>query len=106
MIDEYGIGYFTVEPLNIYRAIGGSAANEAFGKFLSTEKLSAAQVRFVGLIVDYIAANGMIEDNRVLTEEPFRSLGSITALFADKMQAAKELMDVIAKVKRNCEHVV
>lgn len=83
-----------------------SAANEAFGKFLSAEKLNAAQVRFVGLIVDYIVANGMIEDNRVLTEEPFRSLGSITELFADKMQEARELMDAIADVKRNCENVV
>lgn len=82
------------------------AANEAFGKFLSAEKLNATQVRFVRLIVDYIVANGMIEDNRVLTEEPFRSLGSITTLFADKMQEARELMDVIASVKRNCENVV
>lgn len=83
-----------------------SAANEAFGKFLSAERLNATQVRFVSLIVDYIVANGMIEDNRVLTEEPFRSLGSITALFADKMQHARELMDVIASIKRNCENVV
>lgn len=82
------------------------AANEAFSEFLSEEKLNAAQIRFVALIVNYIVANGMIEDNRVLTEEPFRSLGSITTLFADKMQEARALMDVIANVNDNCEKIV
>lgn len=33
----------------------------------------------------------MVEENRVLMEEPFRSLGSITALFKDNMNNAERL---------------
>ncbi len=82
------------------------AANEAFSTFLSEERLNSNQIHFVKLIVDYIVANGMIENNKVLMEEPFRSLGSITTLFSDKMQDVRELMDVIASVKNNCEQIV
>lgn len=53
------------------------AANEAFNEFLNEEKLNADQIRFVRLIVDYISVNGMIEDRRVMMDEPFRSVGSI-----------------------------
>ena len=55
----------------------------AFGEFLSEERLSLNQLRFVRLMIDYIVANGNIEDNSVLTQEPFRSAGSITTLFKD-----------------------
>ncbi|MCP3776548.1 DEAD/DEAH box helicase family protein [Paenibacillus sp. MZ04-78.2] len=83
-----------------------AAANEAFSAFLSEEKLNSTQIRFVKLIVDYIVANGMIEDNRIFMEEPFRSLGSITTLFKDNMDDAKEIMNVVSAIKRNCEIVV
>ncbi|MBE6022612.1 MAG: DUF4145 domain-containing protein [Cellulosilyticum sp.] len=82
------------------------AANEAFSAFLSEERLSSNQIHFVKLIVDYIVTNGMIEDNKVLMEEPFRSLGSITTLFSDRMQEVRELMGVIASVKSNCEQII
>ena len=82
------------------------AANEAFSAFLSEERLNSHQIHFVKLIVDYIVTNGMIEDNKVLMEEPFRSLGSITTLFGDRMQEVRELMGVIARVKSNCENIV
>ena len=82
------------------------AANEAFSAFLSEERLNSNQIHFVKLIVDYIVANGMIEDNKVLMEEPFRSLGSITTLFGDKMQDVRELMGVIASVKNSCEQII
>lgn len=82
------------------------AANEAFSAFLSEERLNSNQIHFVKLIVDYVVTNGMIEDNKVLMEEPFRSLGSITTLFSDRMQDVRELMGVIASVKKNCEQIV
>jgi len=81
------------------------AANEAFSKFLSEENLNVIQIRFVKLIVDYIVANGIIEDNRVLMEEPFRSLGSITTLFKDNINDAREIMNVITDIKNNCEQI-
>ncbi|WP_167958826.1 DEAD/DEAH box helicase family protein [Anaerosporobacter faecicola] len=82
-----------------------AAANEAFSEFLSEEKLNVNQIRFVKLIIDYVVANGMIEDNRVLTEEPFRTLGSISVLFKDNMTAAKGIMGVIREIKKNSESI-
>lgn len=106
---EYEKEYGDTPVSKLVRKIVGldrGAANEAFSGFLSEEKLNAMQIRFVKLIVDYIVANGMIEDNRVLMEEPFRSLGSITSIFKDNMQDARELMGVITAIKANCEQVI
>jgi type I restriction enzyme R subunit len=38
-------------------------------------------------------------------EEPFRSIGSITALFKDNMNDAREIMNVIKDIKNNCEQI-
>lgn len=82
-----------------------NAVNEAFSEFLTAERLNINQIRFVNLIVDYIVANGNIDDNRVLMEEPFRSVGSITTLFKNDMGTAKGIMDVVADIKRNSEEI-
>lgn len=60
---------------------------------------------FVNLIVDYIVANGNVDDNKVLTEEPFRSVGSITALFKDDMRTAKRILEVVEDIRRNSEEI-
>lgn len=101
---EYGdtpIGRLVRKIVGVDRA----AVNEAFSKFTSDEHLNVNQIRFVGLIIDYIVANGNIEDNSVLMKEPFRSLGSITALFKDDMGIAKEIMNVVADIKNNSEMI-
>lgn len=59
----------------------------------------------MNLIIDYIVANGNIEDNSVLMEEPFRSVGSITTLFKDDMATAKQIMNVVADIKKNSEEI-
>lgn len=82
-----------------------AAVNEAFSEFLTEERLNINQLRFVKLIVDYIAANGNIDDNKVLMEEPFRSVGSITTLFKEDMGTAKRIMEVVADIKRNSEEI-
>ncbi|MGU8481123.1 hypothetical protein ACV3OD_09780 [Clostridium perfringens] len=41
-------------------------------------------MHFVKLIVHYIVKNGFIEDNKILTEDQLRSVGSIIDLFAKK----------------------
>ena len=105
---EYEKEYGDTPVTKLVRKIVGldrGAANEAFSKFLSEEKLNVVQIRYVKLLVDYIVANGMIEDNRVLMEEPFRSLGSITILFKDNMNEAKEIMSVIQQIKINSETI-
>ena len=99
-IKEYGdtpIGLLVRKIVGVDR----SALNEAFSKFLSDEKLNINQIRFVNLIIDYIVENGNIEDNSVLMNEPFRSLGSITVLFKDNLGKAKELMSVVEEIRDN-----
>lgn len=75
----------------------------SFSKFLSDEKLNINQIRFVNLIIDYIVENGNIEDNSVLMNEPFRSLGSITVLFKDDLNKAKDLMNVVDEIRNNSQ---
>lgn len=68
---------------------------------LELEEVRIALRDLIKLIVDYIVANGMIEDNRIFMEEPFRSLGSITSLFKDNIKDARELMNVISIINKN-----
>lgn len=82
-----------------------AAVNEAFSKFLAEECLNINQMHFVNMIVDYIVVNGNIDDNKVLMGEPFKSVGSITSLFKDDMGTAKQIMEVIAQIKRNSEEI-
>lgn len=55
--------------------------------------------------MDYIVANGNIEDNKVLMGEPFKSVGSITTLFKDDMSTAKQIMEIVNQIKRNSEEI-
>ena len=101
-IKEYGdtpIGRLVRKIVGVDRA----AVNEAFSEFLTEERLNLNQMRFVNLIVDYIVANGNIDDNKALMEEPFKSVVSITSIFKDDMGTAKQIMEVIAQIKRNSE---
>jgi len=61
------------------------------------------RVKQVILSEDYIVANGNIEDNKVLMEDPFRNLGSITQIFKDDMSKARDIMGIIAEIKSNSE---
>lgn len=61
------------------------------------------QIHFVKLIVDYVVANGLIEDNKILQEDPFRTVGNITALFKDNMDYARKIIRIISDIKNNAE---
>lgn len=103
-IKEYGdtpVGHLIRQIVGVER----SAVNEAFSKFLSDERLNLNQIRFINLIVDYIAKNGNIEDNSVLMEQPFKTVGTITALFKDDMDTARQIMGVIEEIKRNSDSI-
>ena len=80
------------------------AANEAFSKFLSDENLNANQIRFVHLIIDYVVKNGYLE-KAVLQQDPFRTLGSVTDLFRDNLNDAREILEVVDEINRNMEVV-
>ncbi|SEA04518.1 type I restriction enzyme, R subunit [Oribacterium sp. KHPX15] len=103
-IKEYGdtpVGRLVRKIVGMERA----DVNEAFSKFLSDEKLNLNQIRFVNLIVDYIVANGNIEDNRVLMNEPFKSVGSMPVLFKDNMSTARDILNIVEKIKANSEQI-
>lgn len=103
-IKEYGdkpVGRLVRQIVGVDRM----AVNEAFGEFLKEERLNINQIRFVKLIIDYIVENGNIDDNKVLMGDPFKSVGSITTLFKDDLGTAKQIMDVVAEIKRNSEEI-
>lgn len=77
------------------------AANEEFSEFLNNENLNTSQIHFVKLIVDYVVKNGMIDDNRVLTEDPFRTVGNIVELFKDNIDVRTKLLGKIKEIKEN-----
>ena len=106
--EEYEKEYGDTPIGRLVRKIVGvdrEAVNEAFSEFLDEQKLNINQIRFVRLMIDYIVVNGNIEDNRVLMEEPFRSCGSITKIFNDKMDVARKLMEISAEIRRNSEEI-
>lgn len=61
-----GLGLFIRSLVGLDR----SAAEEAFAAFLDGERFTVDQVRFVGLIVEELTANGVMEPGR-LFESPF-----------------------------------
>lgn len=77
------------------------AANEAFSEFLNNQNLNSKQIHFVKLIVDYIVKNGFIEDNRVLMEDPFRSVGSIIEIFENNVTERNNLIKRINEIREN-----
>ena len=81
------------------------AANEAFSEFLNNENLNSNQIHFIKLIIDYIVKNGMIDDNRVLTEDPFRTVGNIVELFEDNIDIRGKLLNTIKVIKDNAIEV-
>ncbi|MCS6132730.1 DUF4145 domain-containing protein [Clostridium botulinum] len=83
-----------------------TVANSMFSEFLNSQNLNTRQIHFVKLIVDYVVANGFIDDNRVLMEDPFRTVGSLAVLFKDNMNDAKNIMSRVAEIKKNAEIII
>ena len=72
--EDYEANYGTDKPLGeLVRSITGldqGAAKAAFAEFLEKAPLSADQINFIGMIVDHLVANGVMEPAR-LFESPF-----------------------------------
>lgn len=81
------------------------AANEAFSEFLNNKSFNTKQIHFVKLIVDYVVKNGFIEDNKVLMEDPFRTVGSIIDLFENHIEERDKLIKTINKIKENASEI-
>ncbi|MDB0440177.1 DEAD/DEAH box helicase [Clostridioides difficile] len=81
------------------------AANEAFSEFLNNKSFNIKQIHFVKLIVDYVVKNGFIEDNKVLMEDPFRTVGSIIDLFENHIEERNKLLKTINEIKENASEI-
>lgn len=106
---DYEKEYGDMPVTKLIRKIVGldrAAANEAFSEFLNNQNLNTTQIHFIKLVVDYVVANGFIESNGVLMEDPFRSVGNITQLFKNNMDDARKIMSIIADIKKNSEEAI
>lgn len=79
-----------------------SRATPPHSAFLSSERFNANQMKFVELIVDYVVKNGYLE-KKVLQQDPFRSLGSVSELFRENIDDAKGIIGVIDEINRNSD---
>ena len=75
--DDYEATYGTDRPLGeLVRSIVGldqGAAKAAFADFLEKMPLSGDQIQFIGMIVDHLVANGIMELS-MLFEPPFSDM--------------------------------
>lgn len=78
-----------------------NAANEFFSEFLNNESFNSKQIHFIKLIVNYVVKNGFIEDNGVLMEDPFRTVGDIIDLFENHVEERNKLIMTINELKAN-----
>lgn len=104
--EEYQKEYGDTPIGRLVRKIVGverETVNEAFSEFLNEEKMNVNQIHFVRLIIEYIVANGNIEDNSIFMQEPFKSAGSIVYLFRDDMETARKIMTVTEEIRKNSE---
>ena len=81
--------------------IDRNATNEAFSEFLNNDSFNSKQIHFVKLIVDYVVKNVFIEDNRVLMEDPFRTVSGIIDLFENHVEERNRLIMTINDIKAN-----
>lgn len=95
---------FGKKPLGWFiRSIVGldvNAAKSAFGDFLSAGNLSADQIHFIDMIIDYITRNGVI-DAEMLYEPPFTDFHTqgISGIFDD--DGAMKLISIIKQINLN-----
>ena len=67
------------------------AANQLFSDFINDQSLNIQQMEFVTLIVNHVIDNGSLDKN-ILNDHPFNKHGSITSLFAGKIDTVKEIV--------------
>jgi type I restriction enzyme R subunit len=105
--DDYKREYGDTPVSLLVRQIVGldqQAANEIFSEFLSDQDMDVRQIRFVKTIVDYVIKNGVMTDKRVLQEDPFQTIGSITDIFST--EKAMRIVSIIDQINKNATDVI
>lgn len=72
------LGLFLRSLVGLDRA----AVNEAFAEYLDETQFTAAQIRFIKVIIDELTRNGSMEPGR-LFESPYTDNGRVDLMFAD-----------------------
>jgi type I restriction enzyme R subunit len=75
-----------------------AAAKEAFAAFLDSKPYAANQIEFVDLVVDELAANGVIEPRRFY-ESPFTDLSPQGPDELFEAGDVDHLLDVVAETR-------
>ena len=77
-----------------------NAAKEAFSEFLKAGNLSADQIRFIDMIIDYLTKNGVI-DAEMLFEEPFTTFHTegIAGLFDE--EKTTRILTILRRIDAN-----
>lgn len=91
---EGGLGLFIRSLVGLDR----EAAKQALGSFMEGRKLTANQIEFIGLIIDYLTERGAMDPRR-LYESPFTDLDDqgVAGLFS--MDDARVLIGVLKDVE-------
>lgn len=87
------LAYFVRSMVGMDRA----AAQAAFSQYLNDRSLTAAQIRFIEMVIDQLTARGVMEAS-ALYEPPFSNLhaGGPEALFAGKEQVIEGVFHTLA----------
>jgi type I restriction enzyme R subunit len=92
--EEGGLGLFIRSMVGLDR----EAAKAALGAFLDGRTLTANQIEFVNLVIDYLTERGVMDPRR-LYESPFTDMDDqgVTGVFS--MDDARELVQVLQDVQ-------
>lgn len=104
---DYEQEYGDTPVMKLVRKIVGldtNAAQDAFSEFLSNSSLDYYQMRFINMIVEHVVRNGFIENKVVLTQDPFKSVGSIVELFEGS--DVRKIVSIIDEINENIEVIV
>lgn len=101
---------FGNQPLTIFiRRMVGLERQEViflFSEFLSNKQLNAKQIQFINKIIEYVTKNGYLEKEK-FTQEPFKTVGSITELFDDSYKEIREkLLATVHQINYNAENII
>jgi type I restriction enzyme, R subunit len=95
-IKSNGLGLFIRSLIGLDR----EAAKDAFGSFISGKSLSANQIEFINLIIEYLTEHGDIKPER-LYESPFTDFSprGVEGLFSPPQ--VKELLSIVSTIHKN-----
>ena len=93
---EGGLGLFVRSLVGLDR----EAAKAAFNGFLAGESLTANQIEFINLVVDYLTENGVMEPDR-LYESPFTDINPLGPEGVFPSAKVDQMVQVLAEIRQS-----